>query len=202
MDTIGGKNVVYYKRADIKKTLDNDPKLIHHKKFIELFTGYIVSVLLEKDNGLNLMVGFPLKNIIKHNLPISGPSLLEIINNPNIIDDTDIDICIGDSDIYYPCQITRIISRGKRNIMYDDLLRILKKKLMVQPDNATILIINIECDIIIENDLLGAFLKERTIPYKYVFLVGKPTNDPGKFICYQVYPNLGMSEICDIGIPL
>ncbi len=202
MDTIGGLNVVYYRMEDIRTELANNPALLNHKKFMELIAGYIVVCTLKKEAGLNLMVGLPLKAITKHAHPISGPSLQELINHPKLIDDSDTDICIGDKENINRYQVTRLVSRGDKDRTTDDLIVLLEKKFMVQPDENLTLIVNIEDNISIDIDQMKDFLADKSIPYGLIFVIGKYVINPGKFKCYQIHPDWTEYQAFDIGIPL
>ena len=202
MDSIGGMNVNYYRIEDIRKALMSNPGLLNRKKFIELFVGYLVARMLEKEAGLNFTVGFPLKAVTKHPHPISGPSLQELIDHPELIDDSDIDIYIGNKDERRPCQVARVVSHGDKNRLARDFFDVLKKKLKVQSDDDPTLIINVEDEISIDKDQLNGFLSKNKIPYGAIFVVGKSGNSAGKFKCWRIYPDLRESEEFDIGIPL
>ncbi len=202
MDLIGGLNVVYYQMEDIRTELANNPALLNHKKFMELIAGYIVVCTIKKEAGLNLMVGLPLKAITKQTHSISGPSLQELINHPKLIDDSDTDICIGDKENINRYQLTRLVSRRDKDRTTDDLIVLLEKKFMVQPDENLTLIVNIEGNIIIDIDQMKDFLADKSIPYGLIFVIGKYVINLGKFKCYQIHPDWIEYQALDIGIPL
>jgi hypothetical protein len=202
MDTIGGKNVLYFPKNDIKSTLINDPSLLKDKKFMELFTGYLVAEALEKETNIGFEVGFPLKKVTRSKHPQKGPSLKEVIKNPDIVDDSDADICLGNENSLFFCQITRLVVKIRESGIADELFALLEKKFLIQPDDSLILILNIEEDVSINIDRLYDFFDSKKVPYGFIFMVGKREQSRGMFQCHQLYPGIKEPVCFHIGIHL
>ena len=202
MDFIGGMNVVYYNKTQIINTLINNPYLLHHKKFMELFTGFLVACALEKEYKTTFDIGFPLKAIKKQDKPISGSTIAELIENTDLIADTDIDIYISDGTYPISCQITRIPKKRNKTSTIKDVLKLLEKKFNIQPDERLCLIINIEDKLDVTVDQLHEFLKDKVVPYGFILMIGKANEGKGKFMCWPIYPT--MREVIEyyIDIPL
>ena len=193
---------MYYARRAIVAELQSKPVLLNNNKFMELFAGYLVACMIKEIEGLDLMVGFPLKKITKHRKPKIGPTIQELIENPKLIDDSDFDICIGNEQMIFRCQITRIVSHGDRNRRAGNFFDVLKKKLLVQSDDGLTLIINIEDEISIDKSQLISFLSTNKIPYGAIYVVGKSCNKAGIFKYCRIYPDLSESGEFDIEAPL
>lgn len=207
MDTIGGLNVVYFSGIDVINLLKSDLNLLKDKKFMEAFVGYIVSSMLEREYSKKFIIGFPLKQSIKHYRPVAGPSLLKLIHNPLQLDDSDVDIYISEGGVKatnypFPCQITRLPYLKGIKRSSGDILSLLQKKFNVQSDKRKILIINIEDEVTINIDDLKSILENQSVPYGTIYIVGKCSEKPHKFRGYQLYPDFRVSEEFDIGVPL
>lgn len=202
MDTIGGMNVLYFPKNDIVSELRSNPSLLNNKKYMELLAGYFVSEALEKETNICIEVGFPLKKIMKSKRPLKGPSLKEVISNPEITDDSDVDICLGSEKFVFLCQVTRLVSKSRSHSNAEELFNLLDKKFVIQPDERLILIINVEDIVSIEVDRFYDYFDRKEVPYGFIFLVGKREESPGRFQCYQLYPDIKEPVNFDLNIPL
>lgn len=199
MDRIGGINVCYFELSDIRKALISNPKLPHNKKFVELFVGFLVARMLDEEVGVHLKVGFPLKATRRQKAPIVGPSLQELVTRPELVEDSDVDICIGNESSLILCQITRIVPRRGANRVVDDLFGVLKKKFKVQSDDNLTLIVNIEEQVEFSGEELCNFLSREQVPFGAVYVVGMSGIMSKRFKCWRIHPDLMESSEFEIG---
>nr|MBN2277336.1 hypothetical protein [candidate division Zixibacteria bacterium] len=199
MDQIGGMNVIYYKRQDILIVGFQNRDLFDNKKYMELFAGVIVSQMINDLDGIDTLVGFPLKKTNRNPDQINSISLIGLLKDKSLIADDDIDICIGDSSRTYlsKCQITRVPAFGNRSAI-TALKEILSKKLLVSTDTSICLIINIENNIVFDINELKSVLKDKKVPYGAIFVVGKIKENEWRFKCYRIFPDFAESDEIDI----
>jgi len=101
MDQIGGINVVYYPMKDLEAFSHNNPQYLDNKKVREIYIGWMVTMIIQYNEGPMLAIGIPLREVEKHEKPRPGPSLEQILDNIDMIDDTDVDLYLsGDKDFY------------------------------------------------------------------------------------------------------
>jgi len=193
MDSIGGLNVVLFTRAQVLSEIKKRWGQTRNKKVRELLAGYLISAVLEKQRDTGYRIGFPLKKVSKalHGQPTLP--LGELIDNPNLLDDTDTDVIIVGSkreNGLFRCQVTRLVARNTQKSEWADLKQLLDKKSRFQSDPRLMLVINIEDNIRIQQEQSEDYFKEREYPFGKVVLIGKRSTQPGHFKVFELYPTL------------
>jgi hypothetical protein len=108
-----------------------------------------------------------------------------------------VDIWLQHSYGQTPIQITRLEHYGVKDDANEGLLRLIEKKIMVQPDNYLQLVILIDYAFDMDRVRIDGFLQGKPIPYKRIYLVGQIGTHPqlGEFQCLEVYPGNYYTDI-------
>lgn len=192
MDILGGLHVVYFTCDTIQAFIKKYPKYEKNKKFNELFIGCLISRIIKKNTGNEFLVGVPLKTNYNHGNSNDSISLLDLLENSNLIDDEDVDLVLSyDGNPESPItqvQLTRLVSNNKDRFDLSSLKRLLEKKSKVEDDKTIYLVINVEARISINIDNIDHFIRTKHIPFGKILLVGITNDIYHDYTIYEIFP--------------
>jgi hypothetical protein len=193
MDRIGGMNVNFFSKEQILAVVADDRSRIRNKKVLELIAGVLITRVLASSTHIEYLVGFPLKNVQKLPSSEDNHSLEHLLQHPELVDDSDIDVCIGNEQSMIPCQVVRVPRIDSALDVKGRLQRVINKKLKVPKDDNLNLIIMVEDEISLNEKELKTLISSRDCPYGSVWLVFKVADSEWEFQCARLHPNPGMS---------
>jgi hypothetical protein len=195
--------VSYFRQDDVLKYLQNHPYIFEDKKFHELLIGWILAQFLDESRRGTMLIGFPIKiekadSVLKMNIDLEW-----ILNHwEEIIDDSDVDICIGNNDLCVKFQITRFVN-PKRGIPLKRLAKLIEDKCRKYSSNPELnLLVSMESAPNITVEEIVNLLTKVRVPFAGIFLVGKHSDEIGHFHIIQLYPKqvIGKNKIIPLAV--
>ncbi len=179
----------------IKVTPDNlelyfklRPESLDEKRGTELLTGLLLSRTFEKLDGRSHEIFIPIKKRTSE-----PPNLDEIINNPALHLDSDIDLYIGENEKEASkIQITEFEEHYLGETLDDGLINRIKSKCRRSPDPNLHLAVIANVNGVINFERIGEGIERFSCPYAHIFYVGQfgSSIKLGKFSCHMLYPQL------------
>ena len=165
------------------------------KRFREIHSICMFTLCIENATDQRYLIGFQQHGI--QSTPVTINRLFD--DNFGEIEDCDI-LLVDDPKTYgestvlhHRCQLVSYVNQPSTSEV--DFVKFLeKKKLKVAPDDDLRLVINVEQEGPFNYAFLSAYLNHRqpACPYSQVFAFGQNGENPRKWFCVQVYPDLAI----------
>ncbi|MGH8015577.1 MAG: hypothetical protein ACREBV_05255 [Candidatus Zixiibacteriota bacterium] len=179
---------VRVKPDDLELFFKHRPECFDKKRGVELLTGLLISRTFEQYDNRPHAIIIPVK---KHKL--NPPTLEEIIENPTLHVDSDVDLYVQENEIEaHKIQITELEEHYSGGTLDEGLINLIKKKCKRSPDpNLHLVVIaDVRGDVNIEKIRNG--LEKVNCPFATVLYFGQLGKNIklGEFSCIMVFPEL------------
>jgi len=192
-----GKNVTWFSAQQVFSFFQSNPNQLNTKRGIEIFAGAVLTAAFGECN-----VGFPMKEIKPSATPMPGATLAVLIEGTAAVDDNDTDICIEYEEYPTRFQITRLVIQSDVTNAYSQLLKIIDKKLLVQPDSGLHLAVVVQEALLLDLESFHTEIDTRNVPYGSIHVIAVTQKVPLRLQCFQVWPECHTSEQIETGLEL
>lgn len=188
-DFQGEFEVLYFTQSSILSHLSRHPKAIGDNNFMDVLIGWLLAQFLADKQRELMMIGVPSREGWEKYAPRGILRLEDLLSNYNrIVAQTEIDVLIGNKDMYRAFQVTRFTNpTGKppqRN-----LAELISKKCGMYDDNPQLnLVVNLEMTPAITESELKDVVGRGNVPFGSVFVIGKSPTVKGRFGVVQLHP--------------
>jgi len=169
-------------------------------RFREIHSVCMFALLIENGTDQRYLIGFPELGLDHE------PATVNRLFDDNFGEIEDYDVLLiddpksyGESQVlHHRCQLVSYLNQPSTKEV--DLVKFLeKKKLKVTPDGDLRLVIHVEQEGPFNYAFLSAYLNHREpkCPYSQVFVFGQNGDNPRKWFCAQVYPDLAILNELD-----
>ena len=195
-----------YTTDEVESYFRDNPEFLDTKRGYETLTGLILAKAHQQTYGSQAVVGFELENTGRASQDSTRPSLQALFAEGKLID-RDADVCVAYKDAdgdwkINRIQVTRVEERGSGDSPYDRLLNLVRKKTMVQSDSLLQLAVLIDETSDLDLAKFSSELHGMRVPYATAYLLSQKGHEPipNTFICYEVYPDVAMTD--DISVQI
>jgi len=198
-----GRPVLAAAVDDVLRYLEIYPSDFNNKRIREMFVGWLMAQFFPEDERSLLMIMLPLVEGAEKTF-INDTILMEDVKyfDDNTIDDREIDILLGNNDLYVAFQITRFFKHPKAPKI-GRLIDLLKDKCRhYNPTEKLSLIVALESTPEIKEKELNEISHSENNPFQSIFLISKVPDGFGKFRIIQILPKLQKSKVVDTGLPI
>jgi hypothetical protein len=172
--------------AGIESHLKDAPLDLEKKRGIELLAGCVLARAFEVLDGHLPEILIPMRSGL--GMP---PTLEEIIANPELHVDDDVDLYLKNIDnTAHPVQVTELEEHFSGADCSEGLLNLIKRKSKRSQDEDMILAVLANLNGVSEIEKVKNGLEDKTYPFGHIFLLGQFGDNItlGRFTCQMLYP--------------